>query len=134
MKLSLKDYFASASGTGVLSTADAGGRVDSAIYSRPHVNDDGSLFFLMRDRLTYHNLQLNPHAAYLFIENSGGYRGVRLFLKKTGEDSDPDLIAGMTRRHLTAKEDTAKGPKFLVRFAVEKILPLIGSGNAPVHR
>lgn len=134
MKGTLKDYFAAASGTGVLSTADADGRVDSAVYSRPHVYDDGSVAFLMRDRLTHHNLQSNPLAAYLFIEDGAGYRGVRLFLKKTAEDNNPDLIAALTRRHLTPEEDRAKGPKFLVRFSVEKILPLIGDGEAPLHR
>ena len=127
MKLSLKDYFASASGTGVLSTADAGGRVDSAIYSRPHVNDDGSLFFLMRDRLTYHNLQLNPHAAYLFIENSGGYRGVRLFLKKTGEEEESELLYKIRRKCYPPQEEAEEGTKYLVFFSVEKELPLTGA-------
>jgi len=129
MTISLKEYFKNTVGTGVLSTADADGKVDAAIYSRPHVYDDGSAAFLMRDHLTHHNLKSNPHAAYLFIEKGPGYKGMRMFLKKTGEETDPELIASMTRRHLSAEEDKAKGPKFLVRFSVEKILPLIGRGD-----
>lgn len=129
MNISLKEYFENTTGTGVLSTADADGKVDAAIYSRPHVYDDGSAAFLMRDRLTHHNLESNPYAAYLFIEKGAGYKGMRMFLKKTGEETDPELIARMTRRHLSPEEDKAKGPKFLVRFSVEKILPLIGSGD-----
>lgn len=129
MNISLKEYFENNTGTGVLSTADADGKVDAAIYSRPHVYDDGSAAFLMRDHLTHHNLESNPHAAYLFIEKGAGYKGMRMFLKKTGEETDPELIARMTRRHLSPEEDKAKGPKFLVRFSVEKILPLIGSGD-----
>ncbi len=129
MNISLKEYFEHNTGTGVLSTADADGRVDAAIYSRPHIYDDSSVAFLMRDRLTHNNLSSNPYAAYLFIEQGPGYKGMRMFLKKTGEETDPELIANMTRRHLTPEQDRAKGPKFLIRFSVEKTLPLIGSGD-----
>lgn len=45
------------------------------------------------------------------------------------EETDTPLIAKMTRGNLTPEEDRAKGPKFLVHFKVEKILPLIGSGQ-----
>jgi hypothetical protein len=130
--MKLKGYFETASGTGVLSTADAGGKVDAAIYSTPHVMDDGTVAFIMRERLTHENLQSNPFAAYLFMEDGPGYKGLRLFLKKTREDADPELIASMTRRNLKPELDAQKGPKHLVYFAVEKIIPLIGSGASPV--
>jgi len=110
-------------------TADSEGKVDLAIYARPHFMDDNTVAFIMRDRLSHKNLQSNPQAAYMFMEKGPGYKGMRMFLKKTGEETDPELIAGMTRRNLSAEEDKAKGPKFLVRFSVEKILPLIGSGD-----
>jgi hypothetical protein len=35
----------------------------------------------------------------------------------------------MTRPSLSATEDRAKGPRFLVTFAVEKALPLVGAGD-----
>lgn len=128
--MKLKDYFEKVTGTGVMSTADAEGVVDAAIYSIPHIGDDGTIAFVMRDHLSHHNLQSNSHAAYLFIEKGAGYQGVRLFLKKLREETDSNLIASMTRRHLTPEEDLQKGPKFLVYFIVEKILPLIGSGTS----
>jgi hypothetical protein len=127
--MKLKNYFENASGTGVMATADSEGVVDAAIYSSPHVAEDGTVAFVMRDHLTHHNLQSNPHAAYLFREQAPGYQGVRLFLKRLREETDSTLIASMTRRHLTPEEDLNKGPKFLVYFRVEKILPLIGSGD-----
>ena len=130
--MTLKNYFETASGTGVLATADAGGKVDAAIYSSPHVMDDGTVAFIMRERLTHENLKSNPFASYLFLEDKPGHKGLRLFLKKVREDEDPDLIKSMTRRHLTPELDAQKGPKHLVYFAVEKVLPLIGSGPAPV--
>ena len=115
-----------------MSTADSGGKVDAAIYARPHVMTDGTIAFIMRERLTHKNLQENPYASYLFIEAERGYKGLRLFLKKVREDQDTDLIAQMTRRSLTPEEDEAKGPKFLVYFEIEKALDLIGSGNPQI--
>ncbi len=130
--MQLQDYFENSSGVGVLSTADSGGKVDSAIYARPQVMTDGTLAFVMRDRLTHHNLQENPYATYLFIEADRGYKGIRLFLKKVREDQDLELIAKMTRRSLSPEEDEAKGPKFLVYFEIEKALNLIGSDSPNV--
>ena len=124
--MDLKEYFSENRGVGVLSTADAEGRVDAAIYARPHMMEDGSLAMIMRDRLSHKNLQQNPYAVYLFIETAVGYQGVRVFLKKIREDNDQELIAHMTRRSLTPQEDEAKGPKYMVYFEVEKVLTLIG--------
>ena len=126
----MQEYFENRQGVGVLSTADSNGKVDAAIYANPHAMADGTIAFIMRDRLTHKNITANPYAVYLFIENAGGYKGVRLFLKKVREDDDAELIKQMTRRCLTAEEDAAKGPKFLVYFEVEKILNLIG-GDSP---
>ena len=131
--MTLKEYLQNVSGKGVLSTADAEGKVDAAIYSKPHIIDDGTLAFIMRDHLTHHNLESNPYATYLFVEDAPHYKGIRLFLKKVREDTDPELIAKMTRRHLTSEQDKAKGPKFLVYFVLEKMLPLIGSGEPGIQ-
>ena len=125
--MTLREYLSSMTGKGVLATADAEGKVDAAIYSKPHILEDGTLAFIMRDHLTHHNIVANPYATYLFIEDGPHYKGIRLFLKKVREDTDPDLISKMTRRHLTPEQDQEKGPKFLVYFTLKKTLPLIGS-------
>ena len=130
--MKLKDYFEKTKGISILSTADREGKLTTAIYSRPRVLEDNSIAFFMRERLTYHNLQTNPHAAFMFIEESAGYQGIRLFLKKSREDNDPEVIAKMTRRSLTPEEDKQKGPKHLVIFRAEMILPLIGAGESYV--
>jgi len=130
--MNLRKYFDANNRTGVLATADKDGMVDAAIYSRPHVFEDGTVAFLMRERLTYHNVQANPYATYLFVEGGTGYSGIRLYLKRIKEDNDPDLIAKMTRSGLSLQEDKAKGPKHLVHFRVEKILQLIGSEQANI--
>jgi hypothetical protein len=119
----LKEYFENTKGSGVLATADSSGKVDAAIYSRPHFVDEGTLAFIMRDRLTHHNLQSNPHATFLFMEDGPGYNGKRLFLKKVREENNPELIRKIKRRKYT---DDNEEPKFLVYFTLDKELPLIG--------
>ena len=99
--MDLKKYFEHAHGTGVMATADSDGKVNAAIYSRPHVFDDGTIAFLMRQKLTHHNLQSNPYASFLFHESGPGYNGVRLHLKKIQEETDSPLIPKMTRGNLT---------------------------------
>jgi hypothetical protein len=122
----LKEYFENKKGVGVLATADSGGKVDAAVYSRPHFLEEGMLAFIMRDRLTHHNLKSNPYATFLFIESGPGYQGKRLFLKKTREENNPELIKKIKRRKYT--EDNEE-PKFVVYFTLEKDLPLIGGGG-----
>ncbi len=124
--MNLKTYFNNSKGVGVVATSDNKGVVDTAIYSKPHVLSTDEIAFIMRDRLTHKNLEENRHANYLFLEDGQGYRGVRLFLTKIDESTDRELIASMTRRHLTPEEDLAKGDKFLVRFKVNRVLFLIG--------
>ena len=131
--MDLNEYLENVVGKGVLATADTAGKVDAAIYAKPHVMEDGQIAFIMRDHLTHHNLQSNPYATYLLIEDVPHYKGVRLFLKKIKEKTDSDLIAKLTRRHLSPEQDETKGPKFIVFFIVEKILPLIGSGETGIQ-
>jgi hypothetical protein len=128
--MNLKDYFENTQGTGVLATADEQGRVDAAIYARPHILEDGTAAFIMLDRLTHKNLQSNPHATFLFMEKGEGYRGVRLFLKKLREDTDPELIESLSRRSVS--QDYMQGTKFLVVFELEKILNLLGPGTPDI--
>ena len=127
--MTLKSYFENARGIGVLSTADREGRVDAAIYATPHFLDDGTIAFIMRDRLTHSNIQSNPYAAYLFVEREAGYKGCRLFLKKVREEADSDLLSRLRRRKGTAVSGNETEAKFLVVFQVEKQLPLVGPGR-----
>jgi len=122
----LKDYFENTKGMGVMATADKEGKVDAAIYSRPHFLEDGSIAFIMRDRLTHHNLQSNPYAAYLFREEGPGYNGKRLNLRKVREEENIELIKSLSRREY---KDEKPGSRFLVVFQVDKVLPLIGADD-----
>jgi hypothetical protein len=126
LNMNLREYFENTKGFGVLATSDGEGKVDAAVYARPHFMDDGSIAMIMRDRLTHHNLQSNPHAAYLFHEDSPGYKGKRLFLTKLREEQDTELLQSLRRREYIDKRDENR---FLVFFQIDKELPLIGSGE-----
>ena len=124
--MGLKEYFEKTKGFGVMSTADSEGRVDAAVYSRPHVMEDGSLAFIMRDRLTHSNIQSNPNATFLFREDSPGYKGKRLYLTKIGEEQDTERLYELRRR--TSPADTNEDvTRFLVLFRLDKELPLVGA-------
>ena len=122
--MDLKEYFENTKGVGVLATADGDGKVDAAIYARPHFMDDGTLAVIMRDRLTHHNLQSNSHATFLFMENGAGYKGKRLFMTKVGEEADSELLYSLRRRQYP---DDKQEAKFLVFFKLNKELPLVGA-------
>jgi hypothetical protein len=123
--MDLREYFENTKGLGVMATADADGRVDAAVYARPHVMEDGLLAFIMRDRTTHANTQTNPHATFLFKEEGPGYKGKRLFLTKVREEEDAELIKRLSRRDYSSDENS-KEAKFLVYFKVDKERPLIG--------
>ncbi|MBN2033167.1 MAG: pyridoxamine 5'-phosphate oxidase family protein [Deltaproteobacteria bacterium] len=128
--MDLQEYFDRAKGIGVLATADREGKVDLAVYSKPHVMDKETIAFIMADRLTHHNLQSNHRAAYLFKEDGGGYKGARLFLKKLREEKDSELLYTIRRKRHGSEKDESK-PRYLVFFKVEEVLPLIGAGRDP---
>ncbi len=122
--MELKEYFENTEGSGILSTADSDGKVDAAIYARPHFMDDGTVALIMRDRLTHYNLQSNFHACYLFIEKGSGYRGRRLFLTKIREEENSELVQSLRRRQYIDEKDESK---FLVFFRIDRELPLLGA-------
>ena len=124
--MELNNYFENTEGTGILATADADGKVDVAIYARPHVFDADAIGLIMRDRLSHRNLQSNPHAAYMFIEKGKGYQGKRLYLQKIREEADPQVIEEIRRKPKRDYSDSSDEDTFLVYFRVDRVRPLVG--------
>lgn len=131
--MSLTDYFENVEGIGVLATADPQGHVDLALYARPHVVNEDELEFIMGDRLSHDNVSVNPHAAYLFLEQGeqggsqgyGGYNGLRLYLTRTQEETDPQKIEEVRRENRKGR-DYGDQKKYLVHFKVDGTRRLIG--------
>ncbi len=128
--MDLANYFENTEGLGVLATADADGNIDAAIYGRPHIMDDGALAFIMRQRLSYHNVMANPKAAYLFVEKGPGYKGIRLYLTKVRQETDPDLIDRLRRgHHGKTTAEPADEEARLVIFQIDYTRPLTGDST-----
>ena len=122
--MSLAEYFENIKGLGVLATSDADGNVDIAVYSRPYIIDEKTIAFSMLERLSYSNIQSNPKAAYMFVEQGEGYAGKRLHLTKTGEEKDPERIKAIKQQHKKTREPDEK-VRHLIYFTVDKVRPLV---------
>jgi hypothetical protein len=118
------EYFKTTNGVGVLSTSDSEGHIDATLYALPVFEDEETVIFIMFDHLTYKNIQANPFASYLFIEQGvTGYKGKRLSLKKYREDSDSSAIDRFFKeKNIDTKYRSLA--KFIVHFKIEKIRDL----------
>jgi hypothetical protein len=125
--MNLNRYFEQHEGHGVLATADATGKVNVALYARPHFVDNDVVVFIMAEKLTYKNLQSNPWATYFFIEEGKGYKGKRLYLQKLKEEQNEQLTNEIRRR--CDYSHYQKGIRSLVYFRIENTLPLIGDNE-----
>ena len=125
----LAEYFENTSGRGVFASADGQGNVDAALYARPHFSAPDELAFIVADRLTHANLQQNPKAVYLFMEDGEGYQGKRLFITKLEESEDKEVIQGMIRGNRCchcSDESLKKDKHFVVYFKLDAVRPLVG--------
>lgn len=127
--MNIETYFSSNKGLGILSTANKKGEVNSAVYAKPHILDDGNLAFIMRDKLTHANIKENPNANFLFVEHDQGFTGIRLNLEMVDEITDRDVIASLSRRTKTDVEEL----RFLVSFKILKALHLIGGEEVQIN-
>jgi len=129
--MDLKKYFENIKGLGVLSTADEKGKVNAAVYSKPHVIDDAHLAFIMGDKLTHANIQKNPSAVFLFKEDGPGYEGRRIYLKKESETDNQETISKTCDREYPGVycEPHYLKNTFMVIFSVASVLPLVGENK-----
>ena len=126
--MKLSEYFEQVKGIGVLATADAQGKVNVAIYARPHFldeGDDGTCAFIMSDRVSHDNVKANPHAAYLFVEEGEDYVGKRLTLTMVREETDIEKIQSIRRRRIPPVSE--EECKYLVYFRIDAVRALIGA-------
>ncbi len=125
--MNLNNYFEQNKGRGVLATADSTGKVTAALYGRPLFMDHKTAVFIMAERLTHENLQSNPWAVYLFMEEGEGYTGKRLYLKKIKEEENEELVRDIAGK--CGYSQHGRYGRYAVFFNVEKVLPLVGDGT-----
>lgn len=102
-------------GIGVIATAAADGRVNTAVYARPRVIDAKTLVWGMTDGRTFRNIRENPHAAYLFKTSSPGFSGVRIALELIRSEESGDMLAAIKK---SASEVVSPGAGIAVTHAV----------------
>ncbi|MCP4263718.1 MAG: pyridoxamine 5'-phosphate oxidase family protein [Planctomycetes bacterium] len=124
--MSLSYYFENTQGMGILATSDSDGMVDLAIYAKPHVIDEKTIAFIMRERLSHLNLKSNPHAAYMFVEKGGGYVGKRLYLTKLREETNTSVVEMFRKKQPEICPVNDDSNKYLVHFQVDEVWPLVG--------
>lgn len=113
-------------GTGVIGTTNSAGEVNMAIYAVPVIIDDKTIAFGMTEGTTHKNLTQNPHAAYLYIEPGGGYRGARLKLLLSNLEDSGELLEGK-RMGLEAICEGLDPEvlKYVAHFKVLDVRPLV---------
>ena len=121
--MNIDNYFTEKSGFSVLSTSSKKGEVNSAVYAKPHVINNNTIAFIMRDRLTLKNVHENPLAHYMFVEHDHGFHGVRLSLTMLEESQDQERISSLSRQSTT---EASEEERYLVTFTVNKALTLVG--------
>jgi len=123
--MNLSELFATP-GLGVMSTSSSDGRVNSAVYARPHVIDETTLVWGMTDKRTYQNMTRNRHAAFLFKTNGPGFSGVRLDLELIKTEEEGDLLESIKKN---AEEIVGPGAGAAVThavwFKVVEVRPLV---------
>ncbi len=119
------EYFESHPGMGVFSTCDAAGRVNAAVYSPPHVQQDGLMVFLLASRRSWQNLQEHPQAHYLYKEDAPGWQGRRFTLELVRTDDDPELLRTLCRRCPPVVRE-GKDERHAAFFRVVDCRPLVG--------
>jgi hypothetical protein len=125
--MTLAEYFSNITGLGILATSDADGKVNLAIYARPYVINENKIAFSMLERRSYKNIQSNPKAAYMFVEQTEGHKGKRLYLTKVGEETEAEVIRKIKEQHKNRYSEESSG-KHLVYFEITETRQLIG-GN-----
>ena len=127
--MSLYDYFENVQGLGIFATSNEDGMVDLAIYAKPHVIDETTIAFIMRERLTRQNLKSNPRAAYMFVEKGQGYTGKRLYLTKIREESNTSIVEMFRKKQPEICSPDDDSNKYLVHFQIDDIRPLVGDSK-----
>jgi len=112
-------------GRGIMATADASGKLNVAVYARPHFIDDDTVAWGMIEGRTWRNLTENGKAAYLFM-SIVGFEGVRLGLELKEMREAGDLL-DVIKEHTAAivNPQAAAAVKHVAYFRITEIRALI---------
>lgn len=113
-------------GRGIIATASAGGVVNTAVYSYPHIVDEATVAWGMTEGRTYRNVRENPQASYLYINPGQGFSGARLNLKlKKIEDSGAMLEEIKSHTSEVVGPGAGQAVKYVAYFTVVEMRTLV---------
>jgi hypothetical protein len=129
----LKDYFNKQPRIGTLSTSGKDGKVDVAYFGSPRMIDEKTVIMAIRKNQTFTNLQENPNAVFMILEQAGappGWKGVRVYLKMVDSQTSGEKLETMKKAIAEkAGEETAKSMHAALTFEVQAVRPLMDVGQ-----
>ena len=133
MSSKLMDYFNKQPRLGTLSTADKGGKVNSAYFGSPYMADEKTILMGLTRNRTLSNLQENPNAVFMIMEpgrSISEWKGVRVYVRMTAcatAGETLDRIKARIAAH--AGEAAARAIHAALTFDVQEIRPLADFGQ-----
>ena len=129
----LMEYFNKQPRLGVISTSSKDGKVDCAVYGSPQMIDEKTVIVALARGRTFENLQENPHAVYMIMEQGEGildWKGIRVYLKMLEfATSGPKLETYKSQMAKVVGEQAAGMIAVLATFEVTEVRPLIDFGQ-----
>lgn len=119
--------------TGALSTANARGEVNVAVFGSPQMIDENTVVMGIGRNRTFRNLQENPKAVFIVVEPGKtimDWKGVRVYLEAIAVETGGgffeqirDGIAAVAGKQAAAMIHAA------VRFTITEVRPLVDMGR-----
>jgi uncharacterized pyridoxamine 5'-phosphate oxidase family protein len=133
MSAKLMEYFNKQPRIGTLSTAGKDGKVDVAYFGSPRMIDEKTVLMTVRKNQTFANLQENPNAAFMILEQANaapGWKGVRVYVKMIEYQTSGEKLETMKKAIAQkAGEETAKSMYAVLIFEVQAVRPLMDVGQ-----
>jgi hypothetical protein len=108
-------------------------KVDSAVIGSPQMVDEKTVIVSLASGRTFANLQENPNAVYIIIEQGAGildWKGIRVYLRmKEYVTSGPQLDTYKSQMAKIVGEQAANTIKVLATFEVTEVRPLVDFGQ-----
>jgi hypothetical protein len=148
MSGNLMEYFNKNPRLGVLSTSSKDGKVDSAVFGSPHMIDEKTVLIATAQNRTLANLQENPYAVYIIIDecmdaskNTDAnmepgssildWKGIRVYMKMKECHTSGDLLEMLLSQIANiVGEEAAKMIYAAVTFEIYEVRPLVDFGQS----
>ncbi len=133
MSAKLMEYFNKQPRIGTLSTSSKDGKVDVAYFGSPRMVDEKTVVMAVRKNQTFANLQENPNAVFMILEQASappGWKGVRVYLKMTDFQTSGEKL-NMMKKAIAEKagEEVAKTMHAALTFDIQAVRPLMDVGQ-----